>query len=103
SSNARRPAARRILEGHLLENPTLREMNLACVRFSKKTALGFSKTILDRFSRFFIFDTSIENLTPKGRTSTDADWIRPGVDPRPESGNAGRRTQPGRMQAHLRR
>jgi hypothetical protein len=52
SSNARRPATGRSLEGHLLENPTFREMKLVCVRCSKNVALRFSRTVLDSFFSF---------------------------------------------------
>ena len=56
---------------HLLENPTLREMNLVCLRCSKKAALSFSKTILDSFFSFLPlryenreFDARRENFKP---------------------------------------
>jgi hypothetical protein len=83
-------------EGNLLENPTFREMNQVWVRYSEKLSLRFSKTILDSFFSFFFFDTSIENLTPKGKVQTNADSICPSVDPGAESGNAAGRAQHGR-------
>src|ERR1700756_5084061 len=78
-------------------------MDLLCVRCSKKVALRFSKTVLDSFVSFLPLRHEYRELDTEGRTSTDADWIRPSVDSRPESGNAAGRAQQGRMQAHLHR
>src|SRR5262249_34163236 len=96
-----RQSARGGKGGHLLENPTFREMKLVCVRRSEKVALSFSKTILDSFFSFLRPRYEYREFDANGRTSTHADWIRPGVNPGPESRIAARRAQPGRMQAHL--
>jgi hypothetical protein len=66
---------------HLLENPTLREMNLVWVGCSKKVALRFSKTVLDSFFSFLPLRYEYREFDATGRTSTHADWIRPSVDP----------------------
>ena len=70
-----------MLGGELLENPTLREMNLVCVRCSQKVVLRFSKTVLDSFFSFLPLQYEYREFDAEGRTSSHADWIRPSVDP----------------------
>jgi hypothetical protein len=68
-------------EKHLLENPTFREMNLVWVRCSKKAALRFSKTVLDSFFSFLPLRYEYREFDAEGRGLSDADWIRPSLDP----------------------
>ena len=68
---------------------------------SKKAALRFSKTVLDSFFSFLPLRYGYREFDAEGRTSRNADRIRPSVDPRPESGNAAGRAQQRRMQAHF--
>jgi hypothetical protein len=62
-----------------LEIGSLREMNPVWVRCSKKVALRFSKPVLDSFFSFLPLRHGYREFD--GRTSSHADWIRPGVDP----------------------
>src|SRR6516162_7492561 len=80
-NNARRPATRRSLKGHLLENPTFREMYLVCAICSEKVTISFSKTILESFFSFLQLRNEYREFDAEGRTSTATDWIRPSVDP----------------------
>jgi DNA invertase Pin-like site-specific DNA recombinase len=48
--------------------------------------LRFSKTILDLFFSFLPLRYEYREFVAKGRTSSHADWIRPSLDPGPESG-----------------
>ena len=64
-----------------LEIGSLREMNLVWVRCFKKVALGFSKPVLDSFFSFLPLRHGYREFDGTGRTSSHADWIRPGVDP----------------------
>jgi hypothetical protein len=55
-------------------------MNLVWVRCSQKVALRFWKTVLDWFFSFLPLRHEYRGSDTEGRTSSHADWIRPGVD-----------------------
>jgi hypothetical protein len=63
-----------------LEIGSFREMNLVCVRCSKKVPLRFSKPVLDSFFSFLHLRHGYRESDARGRTLTHADWIRPSVD-----------------------